>query len=234
MIILLYHHISRISPGTIIRGLYTTPNRFRWQINWLLSHGYTFTTFEKSDPGKVVDQSSKEVILTFDDGSVSVFKNGFPILDKLGIPAVVFPITSLIARQNAIIPSNSDRTPRSFLDVKQIRELADAGWEIGSHLQTHKPVTSLSDTELSMELAQSKVILEEICRKPVITVAYPYGIYDERTLKLAADNGYRFGLTTDHPSIGFNPLFQLQRIAVKGARWYHRYYFLQLLGKQEH
>ncbi len=234
MLILLYHHISRLSPKTLIRGLFTTPNRFEWQVKWLLRQGYQFTTFQKSDPEMFSSLSSKEVILTFDDGSVSVFKNGFPILDKLGIPAVLFPISSFIEQNEKIIPSNSDRTPLSFVSREQIRKLVDAGWEIGSHLHTHKPVTELSDSELLSELNESKTILEEISGKPVITLAYPYGIYDERTLKMAADCGYRFGLTTDQTPIGVNPLLELSRIAVKGASWYHRYYFLNSLSRHLH
>jgi peptidoglycan/xylan/chitin deacetylase (PgdA/CDA1 family) len=234
MVILLYHHISRLSPKTLIRGLYTTPGRFEWQIKWLLSHGFQFTTFERSDPDTFFSSSSRKVILTFDDGSVSVFKNGFPILDKLGIPAVLFPISSFIDKKEITIPSSTDRTPLSFVSKDQIRKLANAGWEIGSHLHTHRPATELSDTEIGSEMKESRSILEDISEKPVITLAYPYGIYDKRTLKLASDCGYIFGLSTDCEPVGNNPLLELPRLAVKGARWHHRYYFLKDLRRELH
>src|SRR5690606_5276184 len=38
----------------------------------------------------------KSVLLTFDDGDVSVFEKGLPVLRNLAVPAVLFVITDLI------------------------------------------------------------------------------------------------------------------------------------------
>jgi peptidoglycan/xylan/chitin deacetylase (PgdA/CDA1 family) len=65
--------------------------------------------------------------LTFDDGLVSVRANAFPILKKYGIPAT----TGIIA---ARLKNGDD----DFMNVSQVRELAQAGWEVASHGLTHK------------------------------------------------------------------------------------------------
>jgi len=233
-IILMYHYIERPSPLCCVRGLYTTPRRFEWQLKWLLRNRYTFSTFEKIPPDSYEDQPDKTVILTFDDGSVSVFRNGFPILQKFHIPAVIFPITSLIEKEELSIPGSANKAPVSFLSLVQIRLLSDAGWETGSHLVSHKPVTELNDQEISNELTQSKHILEQITGKPVITVAYPYGSYDQRILQMAKQAGFIYGVTTGQDPLGIFPLLELRRNNAKGTRWYHRFPFKRIFRIHEH
>ncbi|TSA26257.1 MAG: polysaccharide deacetylase family protein [Bacteroidetes bacterium] len=231
MVILLYHSIARPSPLSRIHGLYTTPKQFDWQIRWFLRQGFRFTTFERTGPDQLFQQPENTAILTFDDGSTSIYNNGFQILQRYNIPAVLFPIASLIARQDVHIVTNTDPAPQSFVTPDQIRELGDAGWEIGSHLLSHRPVTKLTDEELKEELQESKSILEAIAGKPVITVAYPYGQYDVRTLQFATRAGYLFGLTTDQQPLGTHPLLELPRTAMKGSRWHHQYTFLRIFSK---
>ena len=230
-LILLYHTVERAPPLARVRGLYTTPKQFEWQIRWMQKRGFTFTTFEQIQPDSFFEQPPKRIILTFDDGSISLIKNGLPIFQKYDVPAVIFPITSFLAAKNSVISSSVNQAPDSFLGAEEINQLVDHGCEIGSHLDTHKPVTSLSDQELKEELSQSKAILEEITGKPVISVAYPYGTYDARTLRMASDSGYRYGLTTDQAPLGVDPLLELPRASVKGARPHHPYYFRRIFRK---
>ncbi len=65
--------------------------------------------------------------LTFDDGLRSVHRHAFPILQKYGIPAT----TGIIA---ARLKNGDD----DFMTVPQVRELAEAGWEVASHGLTHR------------------------------------------------------------------------------------------------
>jgi peptidoglycan/xylan/chitin deacetylase (PgdA/CDA1 family) len=65
--------------------------------------------------------------LSFDDGLVSVHDQAFPILKKYGIPAT----TGIIA---ARLKNGDD----DFMNVAQVRELAQGGWEVASHGLTHK------------------------------------------------------------------------------------------------
>ena len=65
--------------------------------------------------------------LTFDDGLASVHAHAFPILKKHGITAT----TGIIA---ARLKNGDD----DFMNVAQVRELAQAGWEVASHGLTHK------------------------------------------------------------------------------------------------
>ena len=90
----------------------------------------------------------KAVILAFDDGHADHYSNAYPILKKHGAKAVFF-----------IISGKPDQDPK-FANRAQVKELADAGFEIGSHSASHFNLTSLSTPALIEELSGSKATLE--------------------------------------------------------------------------
>ena len=99
-------------------------------------------------------------------------KEAFPILEKYTFPATVFVISSVIGEPG-------------HMTAEQILELADKGWEIGSHTETHSDLTQLTDEQLKHELVNSKQHLEEL-GLIVKNFASPYGKYDERVIKMIA------------------------------------------------
>lgn len=72
----------------------------------------------------------------------------------------------------------------------QVRELADAGVEIGSHTLSHPHLSRISDDAIRRELAESRRILETKIGRPVTRIGYPYGNYDERVMRIAEEVGY--------------------------------------------
>jgi len=98
-----------------------------------------------------------------------------------------------------------------FMTWEHLRKLADAGHTIGSHAHGHVALGALDDRDARRELALSRTILEAAVRRPVRAVAYPYGwpgAVSDRTFRLAADVGYRFGFTSFEGIVrpGFDPL----------------------------
>jgi peptidoglycan/xylan/chitin deacetylase (PgdA/CDA1 family) len=84
-------------------------------------------------------------------------------------------------------------TPRFVSDVSQREANDPLSWEdlaaidsslvtIGSHSMTHPTVTSLDDDELSIEVRESRRVLEARLGRPVRFFCYPSGAYDERSL----------------------------------------------------
>jgi peptidoglycan/xylan/chitin deacetylase (PgdA/CDA1 family) len=75
--------------------------------------------------------------------------------------------------------------------LDQLGELAEAGWEIGSHTCTHPHLDRVSDdAQLRAELVESKATVEERLGRDCATLAYPYGEYDERVIAAAEAAGY--------------------------------------------
>ncbi len=62
--------------------------------------------------------------------------------------------------------------------------------ELGSHTLSHPDLRALDDAELEHELVGSKQAIEELTGEPCPTLAYPYGIYDERVVRAAGEAGY--------------------------------------------
>jgi peptidoglycan/xylan/chitin deacetylase (PgdA/CDA1 family) len=98
---------------------------------------------------------------------------------------------------------------------RQVRELGDAGFEIGCHSMTHPYLDSLNENDLKREIVDAKKQLEEIIGRPVHHFSCPGGRWSLRVAEIARLAGYR-SVTTSR--IGANgptsDPFRLARIAV--------------------
>ncbi len=106
-----------------------------------------------------------------------------------------------------------------YMNVNQIKEMAEVGWEVGSHTMTHPNLTSLNRSQQLHEIVESRKFLETKLDVPVLTFAYPFGEYDEGVINLVYSCGYiaamGLGYTYDQ---GTSNLFALQRRGVDGSR----------------
>jgi peptidoglycan/xylan/chitin deacetylase (PgdA/CDA1 family) len=118
--------------------------------------------------------------ITFDDGSESVYTQGFPILQQHGFSATVFltvgerPATTAEAR----LPSLPGRP---MLTWGQIREMRRYGIAFGAHTLTHPNLTRLAPDRAEAEIRTSQEIIADALGVAVPTFAYPFGYYDART-----------------------------------------------------
>jgi peptidoglycan/xylan/chitin deacetylase (PgdA/CDA1 family) len=176
-------------------GLAVTPAALERQVARLLRLGYVPATFWES-----VHQppAARTFAVTFDDGWVSVLRHGFPILQRLGVPATVFVASSLVDRheepmRGAVIDPWQDTPHRSELHClswDELRHLIGEGWEIGAHSMTHPLLTQVDDETLAHELRGSKLRCEEMLGVACRTMAYPTGDFDERVERAAGAAGY--------------------------------------------
>jgi len=68
---------------------------------------------------------------------------------------------------------------------------------IGSHSHHHINLTALTSDELRFQLLESKSILNSDKRN-VDAIAFPYGLYNDTTIKLARESGYRYLIAGGH------------------------------------
>ncbi len=102
---------------------------------------------------------------------------------------------------------------------------------IGSHSSHHRILTRASDEDLPAELTDSRRILEELCNKPVVDLAYPNGDFDDRVIAAATRAGYHRGYTTLAGAVTSQTIpMAIPRIGVDGVGpdWLLRY----RLGRQ--
>jgi peptidoglycan/xylan/chitin deacetylase (PgdA/CDA1 family) len=191
VLVLCYHAVSERWPAP----LSVTPGALREQLGLVVRRGYRGAGFTEA---VVSPPAGRTVAVTFDDAFRSVLELARPILDDLGLTATVFVPTDFPEHPDAPMrwpgieqwlggEHEPELRPMSW---NELRVLADAGWEIGSHTKSHPRLSSLSDSDLERELEDSRLILEERFGRPCPGLAYPYGDHDARVVEAAGRAGY--------------------------------------------
>ena len=141
------------------------------------------------------------VCITFDDGFLTDYEVAFPILQKYNFPATFF-----ITIQNQ---TSKERWA-------QWKEMAAAGFSLGSHTVSHPYLSELPETEMRRELQESKQIIETETGANVTLLAPPYGRYNRKLINIAQEIGYEALLTTNVGVNRYNSdLFELKRWTVR-------------------
>lgn len=184
--VLMYHSIGYVKDN----GLVMTPEKFRIQIKYIKDNGYKTLTLDELHAlfkeNKPIPK--KSVIITLDDGYSDNYKYAYPILKEYGAKATIFVITKTIDKNT------------NYLNSKQIKELQANGIDIESHTVGHEELINLTYEKQLKTLKESKLELENLLNKSVNYIAYPYGKYNNDTIKAAKEAGYLMGLTTKNKS----------------------------------
>ena len=136
------------------------------------------------------DPAPSRVLLTFDDANASDFEIALPALRERKLRGIFFVITSRLDRAGS-------------LSTAQLRALA-AEMEVGSHGIDHVDWRKQPDQQLEVELAGSKLLLEDCIGQTVTAASIPFGRYDSRVLSAARRAAYLRVFSTDggpcHPN----------------------------------
>lgn len=115
------------------------------------------------------------VVLTFDDGFRNLAEVAQPELAERGFRATVFAVAGYCGATNDW-PGQPRWVPRlPLLAMAELRGLAHAGFEVGSHGYDHAPLSGADPLMLRRELVDSKAALEDGLGRPVRVFAYAYG-----------------------------------------------------------
>ncbi len=188
---------------------YTVSNRERWisvqspSIRLILSFRNARSADSSSAPSRKRSADDSCVALTFDDGYDDLMQL-LAVISQRGIPITVFVPTAFIGKSNSW-DNFLNRNQRRHLSETQIKQLAAAGVEFGSHTHSHCDLSRLSDAAIEHELRESKRILESLTDREVRYIGYPFGRCDNRVVAIAKKLGYRNGFwSAPHKSDGFN------------------------------
>lgn len=224
--ILMYHMVREPIPGARFNKMRVPPSTFEAQLAYLQENHWQFATMKDWAEGSLNDRS---VILTFDDGFADNYEQALPLLEKYNACATLYLVVYRHENDWAVrkkcYHNNRELVKESKLSDDQVREMLSSGRiELGSHTLTHPDLRRLSPEEKQEELHQSKTLLEETFGQAITSIAYPFGLFDERDQDLAQSLGYRTAVTT---SQGIDPLiscpFALRRIKVSGKEGMHAF-----------
>ena len=113
-----------------------------------------------------------------------------------------------------ITPENIDKT--DYLSSKDVKDISLINMcIIGTHGYSHKKLSTLDKAQQHTELQKSKIVLEELIGKEVNTLSYPHGSFNQDTISIAKELGYKSAASSIK---GFNNIktdpFKLRRIEV--------------------
>jgi glycosyltransferase involved in cell wall biosynthesis/peptidoglycan/xylan/chitin deacetylase (PgdA/CDA1 family) len=178
--VLAYHAIADLRGAPVVAEYAVPPARFRRQLGLLGRLGFHFVSpdeflvFLRGQGGL----PPRPLLLTFDDGYSDLLSQA-PFLAERGIPAVVFAVSGQLGGSNAWDEAiGAPRQP--LMSAAELRSLAARGIETGAHSRTHRPLTQLTQGELTQEIGGSIADLHAAGLPRPRMLAYPEGSYDER------------------------------------------------------
>ena len=191
--ILTYHNFDPTNPGEMC----VTTERFEEQLKWLKDNDYTVIPLQELVSyllGKSSSIPKKSVVITADDGRESVYKFMLPLVRKYNIPVTLF-----------IYPSSISNASYA-MTWTQLKQLKDTGlFDIQGHTYWHpnfkkeKKRLSAADYQkfVSVQLVNSKKIIDEKFNINITLLAWPFGIYDDYVEQQAAKAGYVMAFSID-------------------------------------
>ena len=126
--------------------------------------------------------------MIFDDGFKDFYTNAFPILKKYNFKATIYPVTDTLLGENIEWDIYSKT---EHLSANNIKEISEYGIEIGSHTATHPDLTKLSFNKINKELSDSKKCIEDIIKKPINSISFPFGSWNLDIWNAAKKSGYK-------------------------------------------
>jgi peptidoglycan/xylan/chitin deacetylase (PgdA/CDA1 family) len=213
--ILMYHQVGpTVDPPN--RSTYCGRRQFAAQMRWLRRFNYNVITMDHAVRALAGDAllPRRAVVLTFDDGYEDFYDHAFPILEGLGMPAIVYAVSGRLGATPDWRSSSTGQSPR-LLTHERLREIHRRGITIGAHTITHPRLSQVLPQDRQAEISGSKAQLEAIIDGPVEHFCYPYGDYDAAVIATVEEAGFRSAVTTvrGRARRGDNP-FELPRKGV--------------------
>jgi peptidoglycan/xylan/chitin deacetylase (PgdA/CDA1 family) len=199
--VLMYHSID-YEAGNELR---IPKEKFREQMKYLKDNGFNTLSVDElySHLTLGTELPQKPIVITLDDGYVDNYINAYPVLKEFNQKAVVFMITKTID------------TDYNYLTTEQILEMDKNGMSIEPHTVNHPELDKLPYSQQKMELEDSKKALEKLLGREMKYIAYPYGKYNNDTLKIAEEVGYKMAFSTKSGlAEKSNGMYKLNRIYV--------------------
>jgi peptidoglycan/xylan/chitin deacetylase (PgdA/CDA1 family) len=188
---LMYHSVTSYTEDPY--AVTVSPARFARQMRWLSRCGLRGVSMRHLLAATAAGRGSRLVGLTFDDGYADFVSEVLPVLRQHGFGATVFVLAGKFGGRN---DWDAPGPVKPLMTARDVRAVAAAGIEIGSHGLNHRHLAGVTDGMLWLELARSRAILSAVLDRPVEGFCYPYGELSDATMAAAASHGYEYAVAT--------------------------------------
>jgi peptidoglycan/xylan/chitin deacetylase (PgdA/CDA1 family) len=182
--VLTYHRVHTM-PAVGQPDLIVDPSSFLSELQALHTAGYR--TIHQAQLFDALFRGAslppKPIIISVDDGYVDDVRTILPDLQRMHMVATFFVITGRTSEPG-------------FLNAEQIRQLDQAGMDVGDHTAHHVDLRLLSPAELRTETAGSRRVLDSMLGHPVYYFAYPFGTFDSAVVHAVRSAGFTMAYTT--------------------------------------
>lgn len=150
------------------------------------------------------------ITISLDDGSMSQYVYGVPVLNKYNVKST-FALTTNWMAEN---PSSSAEKGNFAIEKfgwKQARELVSQGDEIASHNIYHIKMDTMSNESALYQMTESRKMIEQQISSPVYTFVFPYSSSRSNQFDMTKQAGFIFARTgeetvNDAENINLNKL----------------------------
>ena len=134
-------------------------------------------------PPVPIPPDSKLVCIFFDDAFQNQYEVALPVLLEYDFKATFGVITDHV---------DTGYDLWEYMDIKELKELANYGMDIACHTKTHPDLTTISDEQLYDEIIESKKDLENMGFE-VSTMVYPYYEWNNKVISYTIEAGFIWG-----------------------------------------
>jgi peptidoglycan/xylan/chitin deacetylase (PgdA/CDA1 family) len=181
---LLYHDVLAVAGGEVR----VARTRFERHVATIADAGFRFVPMasflgtlpaEDGAPTAASPLTSRDVVVTIDDGSRSFFDVAWPVLKDHGVTPTLFVLAGFMGLSGDV----------DFMTWDDLDMLAEAGVDIGSHGTAHVPLDQIDPARAQDDVLGGAAALRERGFSPH-TFAYPFGRYNAPTKQLVRDAGF--------------------------------------------
>lgn len=224
-LVLMYHGVDLVPAADDPDNLFVPVDALARHLDRLLERGFTVIdedTYVEGLHGARLPRRS--VLLTFDDGLVSVLDKAAPLLAERSAPAVCYVSAGLLGRG----PVAPGQPQTALLDAEQVHDLGSYGVTVGCHGWDHTSMRQLPEDELERATTQARRCLRDITGLAPRTFAYPFGHHDQRARAAVRRAGYACAFATHDgrgryavPRVDVNATDTDRSFDLKITRGYH-------------
>ena len=199
--VLMYHHFTKDEPA-YGDGMVVSAEELEEHLKVFKAEGYRCITLEQlnrlmrsaeynhSLQGKGLGLGEKYICITMDDGYYSNYELAYPLFKEYQMPASVFAVTDFVTEQYGV----------QKFTWKQAQQMDKTGWlRVYSHSADHIPVEAGQEEVFLTCMQKSDVALQENLKQDrVKAMAYPNGLYTEKSQELLQADGYELQFTVNH------------------------------------